>query len=112
VIEITNIQTTSAAVSITTPPVDLGDLTRYSIETTFSGSNVVGVLTLESSNYGVIWNTISGSTQAIAASANHIYDVVNSSYRYYRLKWVYTSGTGNIGSKSFIKEETVKVRGS
>lgn len=111
-IEITNIATVSAASSVTTPPIDLGDLTRYSVETTFSGSNVVGTLTLESSNFGVIWNTVSGSSQAVTASTNHIYDVVNSSYRYVRLKWTYTSGTGNIGAKTFLKEPHVRVRGS
>ncbi len=111
-IEITNISTQSAATSVTTPPVDLGDLTRYAVEITFSGSDVVGTLTLEASNFKTLWNTITGSSRSVTASTSHIYDGVNSSYRYFRLVWTYTSGTGNIGAKSFIKEPRVWVRGS
>jgi len=111
-IEIINITATSAATSVTTPPVDLGDLTNYSVDITFTGSNVVGTLTLESSVFGTQWNTVSGSSQAVTASTNHEYTVCGASYRYFRLKWVYTSGTGNISARTFIKEMNVKVKGS
>jgi hypothetical protein len=43
------------------------------------------------------------SSQAIAASGGHLYNVVKAGYRFVRLKWVYTSGTGNIKATILVK---------
>lgn len=104
---------TTAATNFTTVPLDLGDLDRYSIQIEFTGVNVVGTLTLEIQDVSTLsWVTISESTQAVTASANHFYSVQNGEYRYVRLRWVYTSGSGNISAVAIIKENYVRMLGA
>lgn len=97
--------------TITGTYADLGDLTDYSVTVYFTGgaSNLVGTLTLEASDEptkGFI--KITGSDQAVSASANNKWNVTGSGYRYVRAKWVYTSGTGNIEASIYIKEKVIK----
>ncbi len=87
---------------------DLGDLKSYSIQVSFSGSNVVGTLTLVASDDDSIYTTVANSSVAVTASASTLYDVRDAGYRYVKVSWAYTSGTGNITIKAAVKESWVR----
>jgi hypothetical protein len=98
------IPTQTAAAGITSVYYDLGDLTIYTVQVSFTGANVVGTLTLEASDDPAVgFVTVLDTSQAVAASGGHMYNVVEAGYRFVRLKWVYTSGTGNIKATIFVK---------
>lgn len=101
----TMIQTASAATSVTSAYYDLGDITNFSVYVDFTGADVVGTLTLECSNDGSAFITVTGSSQAVSTSTDHCWSVSGAGYRYLRVKWVYTSGTGNI-TAYFVAKET------
>ena len=105
--------TTSAASTLTSVPYDLGDQSNFAVQVIFSGGggNLVGTLTLEASadDYPASnFVTVAGSSQAVAASANHVWNVQDAGYRYIRAKWTYTSGTGNVRISICAKENVVK----
>lgn len=110
-IELLSLQT--AAGSLVTQPVDMGDLDKYAMGVIFSGGggNLVGTLTLEGSNDvhpPTDFVTVTGSSQAVAASANHLWNVNGGNYRYIRARWVYSSGTGNMKINFTLKENVIK----
>lgn len=100
----------SAAVNLTGGAFDLGDGQVISMECVFSGggSNLVGTLKLECSNLGVTWTEVTGSSQAITASASHVWNITSAQYRFVRPVWTFTSGTGNLTVTSFAKDLWVK----
>lgn len=101
---------TSAASNVTSVPFDLGDLQTYSVAVDFSGSNVAGTLTLESLNDkdNGDWVTVTSSSQAVTSSASHVWNVTGAGYRWVRVKWVASSGTGNISAQLIAKETVLK----
>lgn len=98
----------SAAVDVTSVPVQIDDLNLYGVQVVFSGgaSDLAGVLTLEASNDNVTYITIQGSAQTVSASQNHFWNVEDAAYRWFRAVWTYTSGTGNITMIVVIKQPT------
>ena len=104
--------TASATSNRASVPLQIDDLKEYSVQVTFSGSNVVGTLVLQASNVpspdnsfaSTDWIDIDGSQQGVLASTNHMWNVDGAAYRWTRAKWTYTSGTGNIGMISIVKE--------
>ena len=96
---------TAGTASVTSVAYDLGGQSLYSISVDFSGSNLVGTLTLEGSNNSDTagFTTILNSSQAVTASADHMWNVSQAGYRWVRVVWVFTSGTGNIASKLTVK---------
>lgn len=94
----------NAAVNQTSIGVDLGDAQGYSVEVAFSSGTLNGTLTLEASVGGTNYATITGSSQAIASGATHIYNITDAEYPYVRLKWVASSGTGTVTALHAIKE--------
>lgn len=93
--------------AVTSPNVgtyfDLGDGGNFSVQVIFTGADVVGTLTLEASDDGTNFVTVANSSQAVTASAGHIWNVTGAGYRYVRPRWVYTSGTGTITANLFYK---------
>ena len=106
---ITLIESTSAAVDRDSAAYDLGDLLSGSIEVDFTGTDIVGTLTLECRNTtAAAWKTVASSSQAITASADHIWVLTGSAgYRYVRVHWDWTSGAGSITSTLVAKETRV-----
>jgi hypothetical protein len=106
---ITLIPATSAAVDMQSAAFDMGDLVSGSVEVDFTGSDVVGTLTLECRNTELAaWKTVASSSQPITASGDHIWIITGSAgYRYLRVAWDWTSGTGNISSTLLAKEMRV-----
>lgn len=94
---------TDAAADLNGTWFDLGDLINAAIQVAFTGSNVVGTLTLQGSNDQVTAVTIANSSQAITASGPHIWNITGAGYRFVRPVWDYTSGTGTISSLIYTK---------
>lgn len=105
------LQTVSAATSVKSGFTDLGDLTSFCIDVIITGSDVAGTVALECSRDGVTVKTVTDSSISITNSADTIYDVAACGYRFVRVSWTYSSGTGNITVKNTIKEHSVKMGG-
>ena len=107
--EITLYPATTAATSFNSAPLLLNDSDLTFIQVLFTGSDVVGTLTLEGSADNTTYTTLAGSSQAVSVASNVSY-YWNSSVtaaKYVRAVWAYTSGTGNISIKANIKNEAV-----
>lgn len=103
-----------ATANINSVRMDLGDTILSSIQVKFTdgGSDLAGTLQLQASNDNdeatASWVDVASTTQAVANSEDHIYNINNAGYRYARFTWTYTSGTGNIEGIYVIKEPTNK----
>lgn len=101
-------QLISAADATVNPTVsvelEIGDLTTYSIQVTFSGATLGGALTLESSDDNVTYITVLNSSVTVVAAAPNMYNVSGAGYRFVRVRWVPTGGTGTITALGIIKE--------
>jgi Flp pilus assembly protein TadG len=86
----------SAATSFTASGIDLGDFVMYSVQASFTGSDVAGTFKLQASNDGTNFTDISGATASVTSSGTALLNVENAGYRFVRADWTYTSGTGNI----------------
>ena len=106
--EIELVSAQDASSDITSVPLDLGDLTQFSMHADFSTGTLGGTIALEGSNDNSDWVGISGASQVIASGASHLFNVVNAAYRYVRLTWTHTGGTGNLTVKAVIKEQPDK----
>lgn len=98
---------TTNATDFSSAPLLLNDSDKVYIQVLFTGSNVVGTLTLEASIDDTTYITVAGSTQAVTSSANAAYNINNMAAKYLRLVWAHTSGTGNISAKATIKQVAV-----
>ena len=105
---VTLIATATGAVDTTSAAFDLGNIQTFSVQVDFSGTDLVGTLTLQCSNASTgPWTTVTSSSQAVTASADHTWNVTGAGYRYVRVFWDYTSGTGNIGAVLVTKDTIV-----
>jgi hypothetical protein len=85
---------------------DLVDITKFSIQVFFTGTNLEGVLVLQASNEpanGFV--DVDGSSKNVTYSENHMWDVTEIGFRYVRVKWTYSTGSGNIYSSLFTKKD-------
>jgi hypothetical protein len=99
--------TQSAGANADSGVLDLVDLTTASFYIAFTGSNVAGTLTLQGSVDGTTFFDYPGSSQSVTSSTGHIYDLNPTGVRYFRVHWVYTSGTGNITVLAYTKNNVV-----
>lgn len=107
------IKTQSGAANVTSSAYQLGDQQTFSCEVVFSGGggNLAGTLTLQASNDETgasNFITVSGSSQAVTSSASHMWNVTGAGYRWVRVFWNYTSGTGNITANLTVKDNLVR----
>mgnify|MGYP003652395038 CR=1 FL=1 len=100
----TLLATVSAASSVTSGAYDLGDLMGYSAQVLLSGSNVAGTLKVQASLDNVTYVDVPGSIVSITSSADQIYNYSDVQYRFFKVDWVYASGTGNITITCVAKE--------
>ena len=94
-----------ASANITSAPADLGDLKDFSIQHVFSSGTLQGTLKLQSSNNGTSFIDVAGSSVAITAGDETMSNVIGGQYRYVRVSWTRTAGTGTLTS-SFVQKET------
>lgn len=97
-----------ASVTQYTVPAEIGDLFQYSVQVCFNGALLAGTAYLMASNVGGTddcnYVILSGGTQAITAGTTHIWNVTGASYRWIRVKWVPTGGTGTVSAHLVMKE--------
>lgn len=91
--------------------IDMNQIALASIQAVYTGAPV-GTLTLEISNDIVAidptvanqgaavtnWSTYTGSSLAISAAGNFTYNLSDIGYRWIRVKYTKTSGTGTINA--------------
>lgn len=96
--------------SCTSIGLDINQLTSYAVQAVFTGAPV-GTLTLEISSDDVLvvpgtnpaanvthWTTYTGSSQAVAAAGSFMWNVFPAGYRWMRMVYTKTSGTGSLSS--------------
>lgn len=102
--------------TITTAAVQLEHIFGFAVQLVWTGTPV-GNFTIEVSNDmppagGVIpstfaptnWSTLSGSTKAAGGAAGeHIYNVTDAMYRWFRIKYVGTGSTGSVTARHNLK---------
>jgi len=91
--------------SITSPGVDLQDVPLASIQAVWTGAAPVGTLILQTSgdivatqNLVTNWSDFSGSSVAVSGNGDVMYNLANAGYRWVRIKYTRTSGTGTINA--------------
>lgn len=94
----------SLAADAASDPVSIESMPQYAVQLVFTGTPT-GTFSLQGSNDGgqfdgqtltgvSNWTTI--STQAVAAAGNHMWNVANAGYRWVRVIYTATSGTGSV----------------
>lgn len=95
---------------------DINQLSQYTIQAVYTGSPV-GTFTLQVStdqvptgvgadpaSNVVNWTTYTGSSQAISAAGNFVWNVFPAGYHWVRLLYTKTSGTGSLSAEFNGKE--------
>ncbi len=101
----------SMSVSQTSIGLDLNQIHLASIQAVWSGTLASGSLSLEVSNDVVLpsqsgnpaanvvnWTTYTGSATTVSGSGDFLYNLLDSGYRWIRLKYTSLSGTGTINA--------------
>lgn len=91
---------------------DLGNERGYAVGVQFSGTDVAGTLSLEACigdedpNVAAspVFAPIQDSNQSVTNSDDVLYAVNDAEYRWVRVVWDYTSGTGNMTSIIQVKQ--------
>lgn len=113
--DLITLDSTDLSANITSEPIWLAHICNYSIQLVFAGAPQ-GEFKLQLSNdFGnaqaaqednrdfqiTHWTDITGSEQAILAAGNHTWQVQNAGYRWVRVIWTFSSGTGTLSSARF-----------
>lgn len=79
--------------------IPLDYLTNYTIQLAFDGI-IAGNFYLECSSGKdideAVWTLIDGSNQVIDEAGDHTWDVRDAGYKFVRVCWAYSGGTGNL----------------
>lgn len=92
----------SMAADVTSAAQDLSFYWVFSMQAVFTGSPV-GSIELQASNDNVTFTTISGTNTAVSAASNIMWNVENAGYKYVRVFYDATSGTGSLTCTYFGK---------
>ena len=84
---------------------ELVDRTNYGIEVELTGSSLAGTMEIIASITGQTYISITESAVILSGGDDLMYSVSNGNYRYVKLRWTPTSGTGNINATFLIKQE-------
>lgn len=86
------------------PPWSIGDNESYSVQVNFTGANVAGTLVLQASNDASNWISIPSTSTSVTNSSSQLFSEGSAQWLYVRLKWVYTSGSGNLSAIMIAKQ--------
>ncbi len=92
-----------ATTSCTSGAESIAQWRQASVQAVFTGAPV-GTLKLQVSNNGVTWTDLTGSSTAISAAGNLVYDLWAPSYPMIRLVYTKTSGTGALNATVSLKD--------
>ena len=95
--------------------IDLGATNTGSIQAVFAGAPV-GSLFLEISNDIISpgsdpnsavsnWTTYAGSAYSVAAAGNYMFNISNMGYKWLRMTYAPSSGTGSLSATSAVKND-------
>jgi len=108
-IEILLINDQDASQNIVSNAVDLGEWRDFSFQGMFSGggSDLDGAFLLSGSNVNVdaYFVDIPPSVTPIENSEGGLFPVSNGNYRYVKVKWTHTAGTGNLTVHFLLKQQ-------
>lgn len=92
--------------AISSVPQDLGDLTCFSFQCSFTGSTLDGTFYISASNINEpdYFVPIPESEISVTDAEKIMLVVTNGTFRYVRAEWEPTSGTGNITCVFMLKE--------
>lgn len=96
-----------AGSSQTSPALDLGDYFNVGITISFSSGTLNGTLKLQGSVDNSTWVDVPSSSQSVVAGDAHMYAIVSATYRFVRIVYTASSGTGTMTAKTVIKETRV-----
>jgi len=89
--------------TVTSSIVNLSTVTGYSIACAYSGSSPTGTLKIQVSNDFTEdstaisnWYDLPSSSQSISANGNYVWAISDANYKWLKVLWTKTSGTGTI----------------
>ena len=97
--------------TITSLPVLADQDCLVSFQAVYTGSPV-GSLSIQCSNdqgldnagTGVVnWSSYPSSTHAVAAAGDFPWEIPNTAFRWFRLVYTFTSGTGTLNARAYVK---------
>jgi hypothetical protein len=111
--EVKTIVSAANAASTTSVIWEIGDYQDYSVHVDFSGGggDLAGNLDLGASNNGTDWVDLADQ-KAVAAAASKMYNKTDQHYKYLKVTWTPSSGTGNWTVMLGLKRKAVTNRGN
>ncbi len=89
--------------NLTTNAIPLNHIYGFSIQVVWSGGTAIGAFTVQASNditnvgANVLnWETVANSSIAASGSGSAFYNYNGAFYKWFRIVYTYTSGTGTI----------------
>lgn len=94
-----------ASTNQTSPPIDKGDLKDYAVQIVFTGTPS-GTVKIQASIDNVSWADVSGTSTTVTTGAPSpiVINLNGQSYRFARVVWTNSAGTGTIGAKYNLSE--------
>lgn len=91
--------------TFTSDPLYIGDKKHFCFHAVYTGaSSPVGTLTVEVSIDGNTWETLTDSSVAVSAAGSHMYNVDKAAYLLARIKYTFTSGSGDMTIYAALKD--------
>lgn len=109
--EVKTIVNGATAGSTTSVIYEIGDYQDFSVHVDFSGSDLAGNLDLGGSNNGTDWVDLSDQ-KAVTGAASKLYNKTDQQYKYLKVTWTYSSGSGNWTVMLGLKRKAVTSRGN
>jgi hypothetical protein len=85
------LNSSSMAATVTSTIVDLSEVIGYAVHSIFTGAPV-GSISTQASNDGI--NFVEVDTHAVSAAGQYMLNIPRSHYRYVKISYIRTSGTG------------------
>jgi hypothetical protein len=83
----------SMAATVTSAVIDLSEVIGYAVHSIFTGAPV-GSISTQASNDGT--NFVEVDAHAVAAAGQYLLNIPRSHYRYIKVSYIRTSGTGTL----------------
>lgn len=80
------------------PVITIDQVWAYAVQAEWTGSAIAGTIQLEASVDGTHWATVNGSAETVSGPGSYLWNVTIAAYSYFRLHFVYASGSGNISA--------------
>lgn len=99
-----SIALTDATVFTVSSPFSLGEAESYAAQINFTGGSLVGNLIVQASNDAVNWISITATSTEVTYGISAMFSEGSAQWLYFRIKWTYAAGIGNIGGLIVAKQ--------